>query len=514
MGSFLGGPPLPTDQGALPAPDVPAVNAYSPSSNVTDTLNSLNANSSGLRNLALNVNPTPLIFPEILTFVVKILGELWVVILKSLVALQVDYNNALTELHKAELPVGVPAARDMAAEELSILLSALGSTATANYLIPGSDITAEGEDLWQSLIEPFTLFNNTADPTQFGAGFQNAQFLLKRAMTLALAEYTLDSMKNLVGFGWMSNLEPLLGFIDRSINPSNVVRQAMEQAYSFLLKAPMQRDLNHLYPIKDLGITALAKLYIRDGIDETTYLNKALDAGLNNQQAQQLIIETAKLLDTGDIATLLNHKYITEEDALQQLKWEGYPDWQANAILYLETHKRYFTIQERVGTAAVDAWKKGKIDQAQLEGLLNNLGFNPDEIQLLEIEGQFVKTSTEQKTLTASEVKRLYDANLVDIDYVINFYTKEGYSAEDTRLLILLEFTKAAERAQREALLLAKIRVQEEAQLTAATKEAQKNETDLANARKALAAELNSFQHNLGQLQALPGILQLLGISL
>ncbi len=514
MGSFIGNPPLPTDQGPDPAPDVPPVNAYSPASVAQDTLNFVSGNADAVKSVIDYVFSTDDPVIRFLLFIAKIIGEIWIDILKILVPLQVDYNNAVAELHKQELPIGVPAARDMVADELQILMSALGSTATNQYAIPGSDITAQGEDLFNNFILPFALWSNTADPTQFGAGFQNAQFLLRRAMILSLAEYTLDSMKNLVGFGWVSHLQPLIGFVDRAINPSNIVRQSMEQAYSYLMKAPMQRDLNHLYPIKDLGVSALAKLYIRGAIDEQTYLDKCLDAGLNNTQAQQLILETAKLLSTSQIGTLLNHGFITEDDAFQQLKEQGYPDWQARALLYLETHDRFFSIQERVGNEAVTAWKKGIIAQDQLESLLQNLGFTQDEIALLEIEGQFTKQSTDRKDLTYSQVRSLFEQDLVDLDYVINFLQNEGYSSDNVRLLILLDFVKKEERALRDAEITARIRVQAAQAREQAAVAANRNETELAQAKQALAAELDDVQKQLGLLQSLPSILDLIGISL
>jgi hypothetical protein len=513
MGLFSGNPPLPTND-PLPAPDVPAVNAYSPESNLNDQLNFMKAHADDWSALVQKFGGVEGTFLKLLLVIAQIIGDVWIDVLKFLVPLQVDYNNALTQLHKEELPLGVPAARDMIADELAIILGALGSTATANYTIPGSDITQEGETFFQSLIQPFALWSNTADPSQFGAGFQNAQFLLRRALALSLGEYTVDSMSNLIGFGWVKALQPMLGFLDRAINPSNVVRQSMEQAYSFLMKAPMQRDLNHLYPIKDLGITALCKLYIRGGIDQQTYLNKCLDAGLNNAQATQLILETAKLLSTSQIGTLLNHGFITEDDARQQLLEQGYPDWQATALIYLETHSRYFSIQERVGGEAVTAWKKGNIDQTQLESLLGTLGYTADEIALLEIEGQFTAKTTDQKTLTASEVKSLFEANLVNLDYVINFYTAQGYSPEDTNRLVLLNFVKAEERSIKEAELAARINYLAASERQLATTELTKNETDLANARIALADELDAAQKQLGLLQSLPSIMDLIDIAL
>jgi len=513
MGGFTGNPPLSTND-PLPAADVPPVNSFSPTTDMNDSLNFLKAHTPDLKDVVKAASGVEDLFAELLLFIVKIVGELWIKLLGILVPLQVDYNNALEALHKAELPIGVPAARDMIADQLAIILGSMGPNQVANYTIPGSDIIAEGEALFTSLIKPFELFSGTTDIRQVGSGIENAEFLLKKAMQLSLAEYTIDSMSNLIGFGWVKALQPMLGFIDRAVNPSNVTRQAMEQGYSFLMKTPIQRDLNHLYPIKDLGVTAISKLYIRGAIDEQTYFNKCLDSGLDNAQAQQLILETAKLLSPGQLGDLLTHGFITEDDMLQQLKQQGYPDWQANALIYWQTHERFFSIQERVGNEAVTAWKKGNIDQTQLESLLPYLGFTADEIALLEIEGTFTLNATDQKSLSESQVKSLFEANLVDLDYVINFFTQEGYAPEDVTRLILLNFVKAEERAAKAALLDARMRVLAQTELAAAAVETNKNETALAAARIALANQLNATLTELGLLQAAPGIMQLIGISL
>ena len=171
-------------------------------------------------------------------------------------------------------------------------------------------------------------------------------------------------------------------------------------------------------------------------------------------------------------------------------------------------------MQQSIATQAINAWKAGRITQAEMETILPQLGYNSDEIQLVEIEQQFLATAPGTQTLSYSKVSQLFEANLVDVDYVINYLTQQGYSTDDTRLLVLLDFTKATERAARNALLIAKIRVLEEDQKVLAAADAAKNETALAAARNELAAELNSYQNELGQLQALPGIMQLLGISL
>jgi hypothetical protein len=62
-------------------------------------------------------------------------------------------------------------------------------------------------------------------------------------------------------------------------------------------------------------------------------------------------------------------------------------------------------------------------------------------------------------------VKSLYAESLVDLNYVTDFLTAEGYSNTDADLLVLHEFTKKEERDQAVKLLASIRRAQLEAGL-------------------------------------------------
>ena len=188
------------------------------------------------------------------------------------------------------------------------------------------------------------------------------------------------------------------------------------------------------------------------------------------------------------------------------------------AQLYIDGHERYFQIQERIGYKAVTAWQRGYIDENQLRQLLAQLGFTQDEINLLEIEGEFEKGAkaagisviaygTVLKTLTYGQIKQLYDANIIGVGDVITYLENEGYSQTDTINLVLLEFTTEVERAARKNEMLARLRVQTAADVVAAAAATAKNETALAAAKTALAAELQTEADTLGTTQTAGGIL-------
>lgn len=514
MGNFTGNPPLSTDSGSTPAPDLPAVNAYSPETVYKDTVNAAKAGIDDLKGIADDVVHPLDTAGKLLAWLVKVLLPWFLAFIEATLPLEEDWIKAIAELYQKGIPIIMPYQEQITQTLMNVLLAGLGESSPGNLNFGSGGNADLAQRVYTDLIGKFTLFNNTADLTKPGSGMQNVQFLLQQSLMLALMQYDLDRASEHVGMGWLKNLQPLMWLIDKSLNPSNVVRMSMEQGYSYLMKAPLQRDLNRKWPIKNLGVSALAKLYVRGAIDQNTYLDRCLDAGLSNEQAQQNILESANLLSTSDIAKLLNKGYITSDDAKAQYKELGYPEWQADALLYLESNSRYFSYQESVGKEAVTAWKHGYIDQTQLESLLQTLHFTDKEIQLLEIEGTFTKNTTDQKTLSYSQVHSMFESNIVDLDYVINYLTTEGYAPDDVTKLVLLDFVKAEERALKEQELVARIRVQEQSELASAAVEANKNEIALADARKSLAAELDSVQHQLGLLQSLPSIMDLIGISL
>ncbi|MGH9487144.1 MAG: hypothetical protein ACRD04_06080 [Terriglobales bacterium] len=400
---------------------------------------------------------------------------------------------------------------------VGILVKAMTGGGGDSISFGTSAAAGAAQTLFNSLIEPFTLVNQGFDPTLPGSGIQAQKFLLSKALALALNEWIVDQLGNHLGMGFYKTLTPFLGLIDQAVNPSNIVRQAMESSYATLVRTPLTRDLNRQYPVKDLGATALAKLYFRGAIDLPTYADRCLNLGLSPDLQTQLLAEAKKQLSRGDISKLLNAGQITADDATKTLTQLGFDPLDIPHIIWLDTHERYFAAQQRVGTAALTAWKKNVITQDTLESLMKQLNFTDDEIALYEIEAQFENTITKLpgggKSLTYSQVKQMYDRDILGVDDVINFLTQEGYADTDVINLVLLDFTAAESYNLRLAELSNRMRVTAEADKVSAAAEETKGETALATARTNLATELDSDAKAFGELLSYPTALQLLGLG-
>lgn len=503
-------PPLPTNDGGTPSSDT----ALNLPQNTIDGLQMMwdwaKTNSGDIAKTLGSIYDQTQKREKDNSFLAQIFNFLVVAIAKGESAVLEEWVQLEAEAYQgAAAPLSQAAATE-AGVAMSILLEQLSGPATGELSFGGSSMGAIAQQFFNELIQPFTLVNAGIQPAQVGSGIQAQQYLLSQAAKLSLNEWIVDQLGNHLGMGFFKTLSPFLGILDRSLNPSNVVRQAMESSYALLLRAPLTRDLNHAYPIKDLGVTALAKLYLRGAIDQATFLNKCLDYGLDNTQAQQLVLETTPPLPRGDIAKLLSLNYITQQDARNLLAQQGYLPATIDAILYLDTHYRYFQIAERVGYAAVTAWKKGQITQQTLESILQQNGFGQDEITLLEIEGQFTKQHG-QKSLSYGQVKELFAANIIGESDVLTFLENEGYSQTDSINLLLLDFTKEAERTAVRNRMIQSLRVTQQNDLVEATADAAKSEAALAAARTQLAAELDAEATALGRIETVPGIIGLLG---
>lgn len=506
-------PPAPTNDGGAGSQDSQTTATYDPTqttdaqwqyvkAHADEIAQTLGAIHEGTGIVDRGIAKVAKILAYVVPFIAQIEGDL----IANWVSLEAEvYAKAVAPLSEA----GAVEAQ----EAVQLLLDALSGSPDGQINFGSSPVAAVAQQLFNFVIYPFTLMAGGVDPTQPGSGFKAQQFLLSSAATLSLKEWIVEQLGQHVGMGFFKTLGPFLGILDHSLDPSNIVRQAMESSYSFLMKTPLTRDLNRAFPMKDLGASALAHLHIRGAIDLNTYLDRCLSLGLSNEYAQQLILESAKLPSRSDISQLLKAGYITADDASALLKQQGYQDTTIPALLYLDTHARYFTLQESMASQVITSWKDQYIDTPTLESLLKQLGYTADEIQLVELEQQFSKKFVVQKTLTYTQVKDCYAANILGVSDVISFLQNEGYSPTDVINLVLLDFTVAEQRTETRNRLLAQLSVDTQQQLVDAAAAQAKNETALANARTALAKELEAEAKAYGQLTTAPSILQLLGLA-
>jgi len=495
-----------------PALDVPPANQYSPSTDLDATLAHLQIHKDVWASTLHDLGHPYEDLLKIIASVWKLLSPLFLAFLVGEAEIVHDYDSAISKLMKQVLQYDMPVATDLAGSIGAVLSQYITGDPQSGAGEPPGGIGEQASVLMNNVVNRLGLFVNPADPAVVGSGIKNAQYLLQQGVQLNLAMWSIDHLSHLPGFGWLQNVVEFDNVIFQMVNPPNMVRMMMDAMYTQLVRLPLTRDLNRKFPIKDLGISAMAKLYMRGSLNSQQYQDKLLDSGLDATQAEQLLIETWKPLSVGDVGTLVMHKYMTEADALTYLQQIGLMPPYDQLTLTLETHREVFARMRSVGNSLVAEYHKGALDFPTLTTMLTQLDFSQDELAVIAVEHTAIGLKLPKVkdpgtvTLTLSDVKELFARSLVDLDFVINYLTNEGYDDQDMQYLILLFFTSSAQIAVNQATLAARERVQAQAALVRAATAQRKNEADLAAALKAEAAQLNANANLFGTPIAPTGI--------
>ena len=513
MGSGIFSPfDVPPTGAPPPALDVPPANQYSPSTDLDATLAHFQIHKTAWASALHDLSSAEQDVEKLLGIIWTVLADLFLVFISGEAAVQHGYEADIVNLMQSALKNEMPQATELAANISNILAQYVtGSPQTGSGNAPGG-ISDVASSLTATIVDRLGLFFQPIPPSQTNAGILNAQYLLQQGVQLNLSMWAIQHLSHLPGLGWLKHVSDFDNVIFQMVNPPNMVRMMMDAMYTQLVRLPMTRDLNRKFPVKDLGISATAKLYMRGSLTSQQYQDKLLDSGLDATQAEQLLIETWKPLTVSDVGTLVMHKYMTEADALTYLQQIGLMAPYDQLTLTLETHREVFARMRSVGNSLISAYHKGAFDFPTLTTLLQQLDFNDAEIAVVGVE----HTTNALKlpkvkdpgtvTLTLSDVKELFAKSLVDLDFVINYLTDEGYDAQDMQYLILLFFTSSAQIAVNQATLAARERVQAQSALIRAKTAQAKNEADLAAALKAEAAQLNANANLFGTPIAPTGI--------
>ena len=193
-----------------------------------------------------------------------------------------------------------------------------------------------------------------------------------------------------------------------------------------------------------------------------------------------MLLDSAKLLSVSAVVYLVKMGTWTEQQAITHLQQSGYPETLARGVYEIEYNSFVDSQMNSLAEDLLTLYKDHRMDRLAFTNALAKAGFPDEEIQALSLRGAYAQEI--YKRLSYTQVKALYSESLVDMDYVLEYLTAEGYKDTDANMLVLLEFTKKEDRDNAK-LLLANIR---RAQL----EQGLKNQAAANAARKAALAML------------------------
>jgi hypothetical protein len=336
-------------------------------------------------------------------------------------------------------------------------------------------------------------FMGGGNPEEPGAGHAAVQKTLGTLISLHLNTWVVNVISNLTGLGFLHYINSFDDVILSAMNTRSMGRLAFRPYMETYMVAPLTRDLNVAHPLKDTGPGTIVKAYTQGHITYTDFLQRMREKGYAAEIAATYVTEVQKHPSHGDVAWLVNTGVWSEQQGQAQLEAEGYDSSISQPVLLRAMFAGSETIARSIADEVVDEYAHWLIDQEPAQQIIIELGFPKFEqdlyFQLMELKHH------RPIRPPYAQVRALYQASMVDLEYVTEWLQAEHYTPDDARAIILMDFATAATRSAHEAQLGAMYR------LRSVTYQ-QKAAADLAKANQAKADAESRLASKYGALAA------------
>jgi hypothetical protein len=343
---------------------------------------------------------------------------------------------------------------------------------------PSPGLQGAAAAAFDGILRPLGFMGGNTDPSQRGSGEAAAQWVLGCLINLHLNTWVVNEVQDVVGLGILKLFTAFDDVILSAMNTRSMGRLAFRPYMQTFMVDPAVRDLNIKWPLKDPGPGTIVKAYTQGHISYTEFLDKMREKGYASEVAATYITDVQKHPSHSDVAWLVNTGVWTEQQGQAQLEADGIDSSISQAVLLRAMFAGSEALARSIADEVVDEYAHFVIDREAAQQIIIALGFPKFEqdlyIQLMELKHH------RPIRPPYAQVKALYQASMVDLEYVTNWLEAEHYTPDDARAIILMDFATAVTRSAHEAQLGAMYR------LRSVTYE-QKAAADLAKANQAKA---------------------------
>lgn len=349
---------------------------------------------------------------------------------------------------------------------------------------------------FDSIVAPIAFFTSGSSPDQNGAGARNIQQTLGVIVQLHLITWVVNVISNVTGLGTLKFMNSFTEVILDALNARSFSRVAMRPYLNTFVAEPATKELNTQWPLKTPSPSNDVKEFIRGQISvgELQARNKGL--GFDENKTAQLVLDTAKLFSPVEAAFYVRMGVWTADQAEQSLVVAGYEKDAAHAALLHEIQALSFELLKRYADEQGIRVAARALSGDDYVTLLQDVGFT--QIEAGSYRAVYETKIKDYKRLSYTQVKALYTAGLVPLQFVTDWLAADGYSPDDASLLTLLDFTSAEEVKLRKAVLAAQARVLAIERAQQATADAGKGAAALSAALDALAKAKAALASNFG----------------
>jgi hypothetical protein len=383
----------------------------------------------------------------------KIMGNEWRIIVETGLKLVVSLAGTI-------LQPGMEVLGEVTSQYVQQFVEQQKGVASGGLGKPPTGLKSPAAGLFDSILAPLGFLVGGENPANVGAGEANAQYVLGSIIGIHLSTWMVNIISNLSGLGVLKFINSFDDVVTSALSTRGLSRMALKAYTAKFIGDPLKRDLDYRLPLDIGSVAALVKRYIRGNMTAQELKFALRGRGYNDEVVADLLLDSAKLFSVDDLLWMIDQGIYTFEQAVESLKQQGYLDEVARVKLRKPESDLVDSQMRSLASSLVLAFIDHRIDNPTLRYLLQQAGFSQEEVNAMVVRGAILQELPTR--LSRSDVVNLFNEGLVDLTYVLNWLTEEGYSDDDADLLALLYFTKKEERDAMKARLAENRRLADE----------------------------------------------------
>jgi hypothetical protein len=306
-----------------------------------------------------------------------------------------------------------------------------------------------------------------------------------------LSGFTMEFMSSMWGpFGHLETFGELDDILAKSLGFERLSRSALGPYVDTLIRTPTEWQLNKLYRPHLLTPSQAARQYFRGRWPLEQVFEEMARQGYSQERIEALLNEARKSPSVGDLYLLHRYGQISEAEALQRLRDEGWEEADASRVWQVERIQRIDSYQKSLANVAVDAYAARRIEPGDFDRILGGSVTDPEERARLR-EVAEARRAMNIKDLSEGDAKDAVIRGILSVVDYRRVLERAGYTpdAVTTKELLLRDVINSKDEADR-------MRAQREAEQEAE----QRQRDDERRARQAaIEAERAVTEPSIGQ---------------
>jgi hypothetical protein len=268
-------------------------------------------------------------------------------------------------------------------------------------------------------------------------GARNLEGAFGLSSALALQGWWVEAVSSLVSLGRFGAAGDLPLAIERGAGLSRLGRLAWRTPVKKAIDEPLTEHYNRIYQFQKLPLGSAHQAWHRGLISDEQYLDTAAGYGYSYDRAAILLALARQPYSTAEVIDLSRYLQIPDSQAIDLLREQGFDADRAGTLLFLQQRRALQKVLDELVVQARHLYQTGRLDQAQLEGILTSAHYGQDEVGVILATEDLVRGVAKQ--LSVAELLQAYRDQVLDAPTVRDRLRQQGYDDVDVDVLLAMQ---------------------------------------------------------------------------